>query len=62
MCMIMSLTLQLLMIFDLNFAIPMSVLLKLSHLIITLIIDSTKLFLRNFMSLLMIASLGLSSS
>jgi hypothetical protein len=38
---------------------PMSALLKLSHLVRTLIIGSIRLFLRNLVNLLMIALLGL---
>jgi hypothetical protein len=48
------------MMCDLNCAIPMRTLLKLSHLIRTLIIDNIKLFLRNLESHLMIALLALS--
>jgi hypothetical protein len=43
----------------LNCAIPMRVLLRLSLLVRILIIDSTKLSLRNLVNLLMIALLGL---
>jgi hypothetical protein len=50
MCMIVSRTLKLLMIFSLSFAILMRVLLKLSHLIRTLTIGNIKLFLRNLKS------------
>jgi hypothetical protein len=51
MCMIVSHTLKLLMMFGLNCAILMRALLKLSHLIRTLTIDSIKHFLRNQESL-----------
>jgi hypothetical protein len=47
MCMIMSRSLKLLMMFDLNFAILMRALLKLSHLVRTLTIGNIKHFLRN---------------
>jgi hypothetical protein len=47
------------MMFGLNFAILLRALLKLSHLIRTLIIGSIKLFLINLESLWMIALLGL---
>jgi hypothetical protein len=46
--------------FELNYAILMMALLRLSLLIKILIIGSTKLFLRNLVSLLMIALLGMS--
>jgi hypothetical protein len=46
----------------LNCAIYMRALLKLSHLVRTLIIDNIRLFLRNLVNLLMIALLGLSLS
>jgi hypothetical protein len=58
--MIVSDTMKLLMMFDLNCAIHMMVLLKSSHLIRTLTIDNIKLSLRNLFNLLMIALLGLS--
>jgi hypothetical protein len=51
MCMIVSHTLKLLMLFGLSFAILMRALLKLSHLIRTLIIDTIKPSLRNLESL-----------
>jgi hypothetical protein len=51
MCMIVSRTLKLLMMFGLSFAILMMALLKLSHLIRTLIIGSIKHFLRNLETL-----------
>jgi hypothetical protein len=60
MCMIVSRTLKLLMMFDLNCAIPMRVLLRLSLLIRILIIGSTKLSLINLVNLLMIDLLGFS--
>jgi hypothetical protein len=60
MCMIVSRTLKLLMMFDLNCAIPMRVLLRLSLLVRILIIGSTKLSLINLVNLLMIDLLGLS--
>jgi hypothetical protein len=60
MCRIVSRTLKLLMMFDLNCAIPMRVLLRLSLLIRILIIGSTKLSLINLVNLLMIDLLGLS--
>jgi hypothetical protein len=46
--------------FGLNCATLMRVLVKLSHLIRTFTIDSTKLSLRNLVNLLMIDLLGLS--
>jgi hypothetical protein len=49
--MIVSHTLKLLMLFGLSFAILMRALLKLSHLIRTLIIDTIKPSLRNLESL-----------
>jgi uncharacterized membrane protein YqjE len=49
---------KLLMMFGLNCVIPMMILLKLSHLIRTPIIDSIRLFLRNLINLLMIILLG----
>jgi uncharacterized membrane protein YqjE len=49
---------KLLMMFGLNYVIPMMILLKLSRLIRTPIIDSIRLFLRNLMNLLMIILLG----
>jgi hypothetical protein len=49
---------KLLMMFGLNCVIHMMVLLKLSRLIRTPIIDSIRLFLRNLMNLLMIVLLG----
>jgi hypothetical protein len=58
--MIVSRTLKLLMMFDLNCAIPMRVLLRLSLLVRILIIGSTKLSLINLVNLLMIDLLGLS--
>jgi hypothetical protein len=58
--MFVSLTLKLLMMFDLNCAVLMRALLRLSLLIKILTIDSTKLSLRNLVNLLMIALLGLS--
>jgi hypothetical protein len=60
--MIVSHAMKLLMMFGLNCAVPMMALLKLSHLIRTLTIDSTKLSLRNLVNLLMITLLGLSPS
>jgi hypothetical protein len=60
MCMIVSRTLKLLMMFDLNCAIPMRVLLRLSLLVRILIIGSTKLSLINLVNLLMIDLLGFS--
>jgi hypothetical protein len=60
MCMIVSRTLKLLMMFDLNYVIPMRVLLRLSLLVRILIIGSTKLSLINLVNLLMIDLLGLS--
>jgi hypothetical protein len=60
--MIVSHNLQLLMMFDLNCAILMRTLLRLSHLVRTLIIDSTKFSLENLVKLLMIALIGLSLS
>jgi hypothetical protein len=60
MCIIVSRTLKLLMMFGLSLAILMRALLKLSHLIRTLIIYNIKPFLRNLESLYMIAFLGLS--
>jgi hypothetical protein len=51
MCMIMSRTLKLLMMFGISFAILMRALLKLSHLIRTLIIGNIKPFLKNLESL-----------
>jgi hypothetical protein len=60
--MIVSRTLRLLMMFDLNCVILMMTLLKLSHLVRTLTIDSIKLSLTNLMNLLMFAFLGLSPS
>jgi hypothetical protein len=51
MCMIVSRTLKLLMIFDLSFAVLMRTLLKLSHLIRTLIIGNITPFFRNLESL-----------
>jgi hypothetical protein len=51
MCMIMSHTLKLFIMFVLSFAIPMRALLKLTHLVRTLIIGNIKLFLRNLESL-----------
>jgi hypothetical protein len=61
MCMIMSHTLKLLMMFGLNFAILIRAILKLSHLIRTLTIDSIKLSLRNLVNLLMINLLDFES-
>jgi hypothetical protein len=58
--MIVSRTYKLLMMFSLNCAIPMRVLLRLSLLVRILIIGSTKLSLRNLVNLLMIALLCLS--
>jgi hypothetical protein len=58
--MFVSLTLKLLMMFDLNCAVLMRALLRLILLIKILTIDSTKLSLRNLVNLLMIALLGLS--
>jgi hypothetical protein len=52
--------LELFMMFGLNCAIPMRVLLRLSLLIRILIIGNTKLSLRNLVNLLMIALLDLS--
>jgi hypothetical protein len=60
--MIESLTYKWLMMCGLNCTIPMRVLLKLSHLVRALIIDSIRHFLRNLVNLLMIALLGLSLS
>jgi hypothetical protein len=60
MCMIVSHTLKLLMMFGLSFAIFMRDLVKLSHLIRTLTIGNIKLFLRNLESPQMIALLVLS--
>jgi hypothetical protein len=57
---VVSCTRKLLKLFGLNCAIPMRDLLRLSLLIMILIIDSTKLSLRNLVNLLMIAFLGLS--
>jgi hypothetical protein len=51
MCMILSHTLKLLMMLGLSFAILMRTLLKLSHLVRTLIIGNIKPFLRNLESL-----------
>jgi hypothetical protein len=48
------------MMFSLNCAVPMRVLLRLSLLIRILIIGNTKLSLRNLVNLLMTALLGLS--
>jgi hypothetical protein len=59
-CRIVSHALKLLMVFGLNFAILMRALLKLSHLVRTLIIGNIKPFLRNQESLYTIALLGLS--
>jgi hypothetical protein len=50
MCMIVSRTLKLLMMFGLSFAILMLTLLKLSHLVRTLRIGNIKPFLRNLES------------
>jgi hypothetical protein len=50
MCMIVSRTLKLLMMFDLNFAILMRALMKLSHLVRILVIVNIKPFLRNLES------------
>jgi hypothetical protein len=50
MCMIVSHTLKLLMMFGLNFAILMMALLKLSYLVRTLTIRNIKHFLRNLVS------------
>jgi hypothetical protein len=60
MCMIMSHTLKLLMMFGLNFVIFMRALLKLSYLIRALTVDNIKHFLRNLESLYMTALLGIS--
>jgi hypothetical protein len=51
MCMIVSHTMKLLMMFDLSFVILMRALLKLSHLIRTLIIGYIKHFLKNLESI-----------
>jgi hypothetical protein len=51
MCKIVSRTLKLLMMFDLSFAILMRDLLKVSHLIRTLIIGNIKYFLKNLENL-----------
>jgi hypothetical protein len=50
MCMIVSRTLKLLMMFDLSFVILIRALLKLSHLVRTLTIGNIKPFLRNMES------------
>jgi hypothetical protein len=50
------------MMCDLNCAIPMRALLKLSRLVRTLIIESIRFFFRNLVNLLMIVLLGLSLS
>jgi hypothetical protein len=50
MCMIMSHTFKLLMMFGLSFAILMRALVKLIHLVRTLIISNIKHFLRNLES------------
>jgi hypothetical protein len=59
MCMIVSRTLKLPMMFGLNCAILMSALLRLNLLIKVLTIVNIKLFLRNLENLLMIALLDL---
>jgi hypothetical protein len=51
MCIIVSRTLKLLMMFGFGFAILMKALLKLSHLVRTLIIGNIKHFLKNLESL-----------
>jgi hypothetical protein len=50
MCITVSHTLKLLMMFELNFAILMRAFLKLSHLVRTLTIGNIKRFLRNLES------------
>jgi hypothetical protein len=60
MCMIVSLTLKLLMMFGINYAIFMRAHLKLNLLVRILTIGSTKPLLRNLQSPWMIALLGLS--
>jgi hypothetical protein len=58
--MIVSHTLKPLMMFGLSFAILMRALVKLSHLIRTLLIGNIKSFPKNLVNPLMIALLGLS--
>jgi hypothetical protein len=60
MCMIVSHTLKLFMMFDINCAVLMRALLRLSLLINILTIGSTKLSLKNLVNPLMITLLGLS--
>jgi hypothetical protein len=60
MCMIVSHTLKLFMTFDINCAVLMRALLRLSLLINILTIGSTKLSLKNLVNPLMITLLGLS--